>query len=512
MAMHPVRTSVRTAAWVVLSTALFVAVTGTHALSSVQAEIGDRAFWPRLPDESAWIRGANFGYPWRQTQSWLSQDLLLPLFGDRWAPHLLTSLGLYPVIALLLALAFRGLVRRLATPIVDIPGLAELGGTMAGLAFVWQAKSHAFNTSTLSYRLAAASALLALVLALQAKGRHAWAWWGATCLAVGLALFSHLFALALPVFLLLLELVLWRGGEGARPARRLGIRLGLLSLPLALLLWVHGSAIRMATEGAGMHPDAMDLSEKLRLFPWFLRFSIEQMWKPHLQIGAHVGWPAWLQLAGVVALCVLGLWAALRPGGRVGWIAAIPLFFVGWAMGAYPAAVAGVASLSSGHRYEYPVIGACLAGTFLLCLALAAVARRIPPAGLRWLPGALALLVAVGLCARSLDISAAQGALAELPNRDRPLCPGATGAARHVGQDLRHVDMSGRSLDGACFLWATLDQADLTGASLRGASFLGASLMGAQLQGADLAEAELSNSTSCQFLVWHFCHWTLSTS
>ena len=189
-------------------------------------------------EDAQWIRGQYAAVDLRLTQTLLLSEVLRPLAQHRLELFVLARIGLHALNTVLLYLLFRALFSSLDTPLRGSAVATRAGGFLCAFLFVFCDEEATFYLSGVSYVLLVmfiSLSLMAMLSFLQ-RGR-AWRWGGVWLGYLG-AVYSHVYALGVPVLLALLEWV-WRrtGGPYPRRPRALARYGSLLPIPLSYVLF-----------------------------------------------------------------------------------------------------------------------------------------------------------------------------------------------------------------------------------------------------------------------------------
>ena len=172
------------------------------------------------PEDLEWIVGEVLGSPLRLTQHALLNHLSLPLLQDDlsayFTPGLLLHLACAASVHWLFVVIWGALPGRLLHPLT-----IRAGGAAAGLLFLLGQPSIVVYPSALSYQLVTLWTLLALVFCVLYLRSGRLVAWAAVVLCYGLALFSHSYAVALPLLVMALE-VAWNRSPRSAPRASAG--------------------------------------------------------------------------------------------------------------------------------------------------------------------------------------------------------------------------------------------------------------------------------------------------
>ncbi len=443
---------------------------------------------PTVWEDFIWFRGGRFGYDLRLTATLAYKHFSLYLFGDHLVGYKLPNFFFHLLNGLLIYIFCR-----------------RLFAAEAVLFF-----------SALAYLIVAALVLGALISTQLYLERRRPIYWVMVLLFQGVALFTHSFALGLPLLILLFELVLDRERGSRRVVAWAALRYGLLaslSAGQVLLYW-----------GSTLAPQLKDSLPNLAVGG--LLASIPSYYLGHLELLFPVlnqlsgaSWPAQLlfSLAAATAMALVA-WRRLRGKGRVGTAEVFFLCVLAWCAMTF-AQLASAAEWEGGrmglvsHRLYLNQVGLVILPAFLAVRPVAWLSRR------SWLPGeGWANLAAVLLCAvlfamcnggdLEVLIRHIKGLPATLAARwcsALPACNGpgsamaGAGAKRISCTDLRGAvmdkrDLSGQVISGLYLAGASLRRANLRNVDARGASMFLAHGEFSDLRGARLGRASLGGA------------------
>ena len=491
---------------------------------------------PMISEGANWVRGSIFGSSLRLTQHWVLHGLCLPLFGEHLWGYRLPAACLHLVNGLLVYALFLHLAVRWKIG----AGLRRLGGRLAAVLFCFYGVKTVMFLSALAYQLVTFCCLSCCLLALLFfQRRGVWLWVG-TVLVYWLALLSHSYALALPLFVGLLEL-----GQPRRPASTSWSSVALrycamLSGLVVVLVWRWGDLVE---HGASSLMDEGSVWSALGRFARYCWLTFARLAPEGATAAGAVGAAEVAGLALLAAICWLAVRSARRREPGMAWI--LLLWVVAWNGLAFLQELSAPDSFQLYWRYYFNVAGASVALAGLATMILARASGRLArinnvmnhPAARQALVVAVALALLVGiptyrqrigrllsgdvtLAARRLwsDAAPAAGRCGQLTpvTRTEARAVGASGGDLRC-REMASLDLSGLSLSGAdlrgsrltaarlprvrldrarlggCSLvWADLMEADLSGADLRGARLTWAFLPDARLRGAHLVRASLA--------------------
>jgi len=435
-------------------------------------------------EDSHWIRGDYFGTPLRLPQHLLLHRVCFPLFGDNLDAYYVLTLGLHVINAGLVCALYVSLARGMNGP------RPLLGGALAGLLMLCYDRNNLGYVSAVSYQLVVLFLLcgtLAVVTFVQRE--RAWTW-GLAVLSYGAALWTNVFALAFPVFWILLEGALRNQDSVALTSQRSRhARTALMMVPLALLLWQHG-AFLWGYDGV-QAVRAESLWQNIAQLPVYLGHVVASSFSGLTGVDLAPDVPAWLAALPVLALTAWAAWQTYFRS-RPGWAAVATLFVVVWNGLVLLQALAARDDFSGDWRYYFGAAGISLAAAWL---AMDLLVRAGVALG--------------GLWGRAVEVGGAAVIMVALvavnPGLRRLFEPDATPSRpAHGGQASQCVELvkvergqaaalavRGANLRCRDLLWADLDGVNLTGAVLQEANLFGASLRRARLDGAHLGSARL---------------------
>ena len=493
---------------------------------------------PVNPEDCEWIQGVNFGHSNRVIQWLLLHEIYPRYFAGSFEPLYILAVSVHVVSSLLIYWLFYLLVGTVKTAYPRGVAARHLGGIMAGALFLsYHSVSHVY-LAALSYQLATLFTLLTLIFALIYLRDRRPLFWLLVMIGFTLALFSHSYALGLPLLVGALELVHRRCAPGRPPARRWYLRYGLL---LALLgLHVAQFFSTFLGRSTAMGAQLMEPIKELLRFGLYLQVITLDMVK-NVRIEPIIGYVQYgppipelpdhlpLILAALGVLAAAGCLAIYRRR-PLGISASFLVFVVLWNGLTFVVTRRGPGYEQDLWRYIFNVAGLCLFVPFcaisLLELITARFARRWTSlaAWLIFLP--LLALTGPKIWQRAANLHS-DFSLGTTKPRSRFNCANPTGcsgrrvlsrqevreaaAARRSlactdlsnldlsGLDLRGVDLAGARLCRARLDKTRLDGARLTGACMhwsvwRDVSATGADLGGASLVGADMKDVDLGTA------------------
>ena len=484
-----------------------------------------------FPEDLEWIAGEVLGSPLRLTQHWVLHRLGQPLFQDDLTAYFIPGVALHLAAAAGVHLLFVLTLGALGSG-SRTPGAVRAGGAAAGLLFLLGQPAVVVYPSALSYQLVTVAALAALCCAVLHLLSGRALWWASLVLCYAAALFSHSYAVGLPLMVLALEVARVRSRDpdaDVPPLRRWLLPRALprylaLGLPLVLAaLWVSQAAPRIEA--------ALSTYRTTEVGPWLALYHARYLLEVLLRFGQDAfGWVSLAQLhragpdlglvdvfglAGWAAVAALGLAQLLRRGTNLGLAGFVLLFFVGWNGLCLVQTYLTSDYFAQWWRFYYNAAGLTVA---LACLALGAaagVARlvRAPQWAVAWAVTA-ALVTACLLARPGQAVHPMEWARKTPEYASVPAAPRASGASSLRGQrptrslaradlrgadiyraDLQRADLSGARLAGASLLLADLRRANLTDADLSRALLVHARLTGARLERARLGSANLEGAT-----------------
>ena len=478
-------------------------------------------------EDAAWVRGDLLGNALRLTAGYTYNQLILPLFGDRLMGYKLPGLLLHLANALLLHILFVALFRRVSSQLARDERLIQLGGFLAGLTFLFIEPGTVSYHSALSYQLASFFSLLTLLTLLFSTMHLARPGYATPLLAAtayGLALISHAYTVALPLFVLLLEPLLCRARPLPRRLLATGILLGGMGVSFALFIghfrgWLLGYGWGGMIKQAGRE----SLPVALVMGP----FNV--LYKALLPMGAEEAYltPALLPLYLVLWVVIIGaaLFRFFRRTPALGLSGVLLLFFLGWNTMCFLQEFRTGVAYSTFWRAYFNNIGLAMCAGYLAALVLRAgvrAARRstFPPRGFALGSGAALVLYLLfnpmALASFALLPGNIQKGMARRACLTHEVCP-APGVgpcvdhrqgklsvahlagkmlkgARFTGAVLSSADMKAAQLDRACLAFATMHHANLDNTRLQGASFYGAKGLKASFRKADMTRARLDSA------------------
>lgn len=499
----------------------------------------DLLFQGITAEDAFWIRGTMLGSTVRLTSSYLLHDLGLHHFGERIIGYRVMGVAIHVANAYLLFWVYLLLGRQMRTWAGVRPDIWRGGALLAGMLFLNTQMYTMAWLSAFAYLVVTLLCLLSMTLALlslRLERGLPWGWllWILSAGAYHLSLYSHSFALLLPLFIGLLEIASRRTRWDLRGLASAAARYALYALVLGRFVQQNWSAIfekGMAIAPAGMGPGEL-LKAAMELQMVRLNNAVLH---PFFGLDRGYTFPPWPLLALLLLVAVLGGIQVFSPSRRLGLTGVLALFYLVWW------------ALTLPQELVAPTVGAHWRGYYLaagVAVVMAAALVQLLALGSRYLPGAprttlrgLMVLAALGLLVSNQGISLARlgkvlspgtawrhaetwtpdarcgglerltagQAAARVKAGGRFTCADLgfldlTGidlrgadlsGARLTGARLRGADLTGAKLDRACLVWADLERATAGGASLRGADLSGTTMTGASLVSADLTGAVL---------------------
>ncbi len=495
----------------------------------------DLIFQGITAEDAQWILGKMYGSSIRVTSRYLLHDFGLHYFGEQLLGYRAIGVALHVGCAYLLFWIYLLLGRQLWTRPGCRPEAWWGGALLAGLLLLCTQMYTMQWLSALAYLVVTFFSLLAVALAL-VHLRTGWLWpWALSAAAYHGALYSHTFALLLPVFIGALELSSRRPGRASlRALARGALRYGLFGLVLARFVTVNWEAIfqkGMAAASQEVGPDSLGAAA-VELLKMRLNNTLLQ---PFFGVDAGSAVPGW---ALVLLLCLVaapGVAQIVSAERRLGVFGLLTLFVLIWGGLTLPQELAAPTRGAHWRGYFLAagvalVMAAALArilgelsarvshtprAVLRLLLALACLgllltrgelslerlARVVSPAtrwrhAESWSPapscGALTRMTAAqvkqraaaGASLRCADLSFLELQTLDLKGAD-------LFSARLTGAKLTRANLQGANLGRACLVWARLEQGQLQGADLRRAELSGAVMEDAQILRADLRGAVL---------------------
>lgn len=459
-------------------------------------------------DDSLWIAGQILGSPVRLTQHILLHRICLPLFGDHIIGYRLLSLGLHAVNAFVIYHLFILFSHTIKSSIHVSRSLLHAGAVMAGLLFLTLDNCAPRWISALANELVVFFTLATLVFALHFFRNGRPLCWIAVATSYGLALTSHSYALALPGFIVLIEIC--ARGDDDRPFSPAGAATRYLALAgiLGLYLWRFRTGLITAgfTELEG--EPLLSLAGHFFKYLWLV---LLQLLPGALAIAGGGATREWIAAVMVCGMIIAGAGGILARGRTIGFAGVFVLFFIAWNGLSFIQTMAAGARFSTCWRYYFNIAGLSVVtayGVVQIVELLTRPAGRLPRALIPWAAaiGLPAVMLASGgeaghRLAVLKDLVAGKieyrhpvwvgdeqcGDLDHPTLRETGRRPGAIKDLRC--RDLRKADLSASDLTGA-----DLSGSNLTGAMLGGAPLKGAILEDACLNWADLRRADLRDS------------------
>ena len=483
------------------------------------------------------------GRPSRLGQHYLFNQICLPLFGENLIGYRLPSFSLHIVNAFLIYHFFILVSHTIKSSIHHSYSSLHVGGTIAGVLFLFY-DSGALNwISALCYQLVVFFSLLTLIFTLLFFRRGLVVFWLAVVLAYGLALVSHSYSLVLPLFIGFLE-ISWRQtlAHRSRPSMRLSLRYIALALMLGIFLWrywgylvVHGID--------GLERDTIGVIQFLK-YIWLVVLRL-RLWPGCLDPFFTIHVPKWIALimiCGVCSFSLLGLCQIWRKEKTVGFAGVFLLFFIVWNGLAFFQTMSKQDSLFDWWRYYFNAVGFSI----VVAYGMMEIVDRFSRSILRLLKNILLAIIFIALTLSLLmrnyeiryDLTILEKLLSgnlklhhprtwgtnkecqevESLNLDQTrrilqttknlqcknlknknlsmldLSEANLGGSNLCGAKLMEVNLRGALLNGSCLIFADLEKADLSKANLEGANLDGTILNGACLEGADLRSSSLRSA------------------
>ena len=477
---------------------------------------------PISKEDTNWLRGGRFWYESRLSSTFIFRQICLPLFGDRLVGyklpsalfHLGNALLIYALFSLLLGHLFG---RRKV-------GKVRFGAFMASVTFLSTPTSQ--NTvqyfSALAYILVATAILVGLILAVKyLRSRRPLYWLGLfTCYQA--ALLSHSFALGLPLFVLIMEVLLFRPRNQPRHLLRdLALRYGPLAAMGAFRAWQ-----LWKTELNSRLDETLTRISGMSLYRSVPLYYVEHLRElvptdPALSLATTPVLVAFTLLATVAGATAFH--RRVRSHERSGGIEMFVVWLLAWLGMTFPhllwIAVNPARSVLEHTKWRLYLnqVGIAIFAAYLMVRALDLLDRGRVVRGELWGAAMCTALAAVlllngngKLLHRFPDtIEPLRAALNERVCRSHLRCASAGAGAGMSCRDLRGAnlkranlidkDLRGSQLIGAnlvsahaagvdareaCFAFSLCSKLNLAGALLAGANFRGADLGGANLRGA----------------------------
>ena len=488
-----------------------------------------------FPEDLEWITGEVLGSPLRLTQHVVLNRLSLPLFED--------DLGAYFIPGVVLHLATAAAIHMLfvlvcGTLRCGLQGARAVraGGAAAGVLFLLGQPAVVIYPSALSYQLVTLAVVATLIFAVLFFRSGRLIYWAALVLCYGVALFSHSYAVGLPLMVLALEVAWLRTGiagredgkekdsrekdkeeegeEDARgedaggrsperwrglvPGRGALLRYLAFALPVGAMAWRLGEALPRIEASISTY-------RTQEMGPWLVLYFARYLTEVLLRFGQDVfGWTALAQLhragpdlyaADVFALVgwsvvgVLGLRELLRRRTTVGMAGMALLFFLGWNGLCLVQTYLTSDYFAQWWRFYFNAAGLSVALVHVLLRGAGALGRLARAPG--WLPAWIAAVGVVVACTITRPAGVVHPMAWARKTTEYSDVPRYAGGG---GKNMRQASLRKRAMARADLRRADLFRADLSGADLGGASMAGASLLLADLRQAGLAGADLSGA------------------
>lgn len=475
-------------------------------------------------EDLSWVRGSDFGYPWRVLQQALLRTVFPTIFGVNMMAYRVPCVLLKVANALLVYQVFVMLVRALGGTFARSRPFLSGGAVAAGLLYLFCDTNAVAYISALSYQLVVLFNLLMIVLGTRYITRPNPLWWGLLVLCYGLGLASHSYAAAVPGFIFMLELCLRR--KAGQPWRWRGVvlRYGLLALVLA------GYMIYFSGRITGKYQPAFTDWDLLLYYPRFLLYAASSLltglvlfhdsfWVQHFfseYTMGHIppGWIEGLTLIPILALMVLGGRQLLGRQRAMGLAGGLTVFLFCWCGLTYAQTLSTAGGVSEGHRAGFHCAGVSISVIFVL-VSLVHRATAGAEKAVHWM---MMVLLVLGLpfglyWGNRVTRQQLFAARVEMFGRQHhyiwPGSPGCDGL-RSVDQDelapllartrdlrclnLSRLDLVELDLRRVNFTGSNLSWTDFTGADLRGAVMTSANLWFTNLHGAKLHDAKLQRA------------------
>ena len=496
--------------------------------------INDPLSKPFEREDALWVRGENLSYGSRQSAAFILRQVSLPLFGDRIVGYKLPNVLFHLGNALLIYV----LVGRLLESMFGRRNLGQVrfSALVAGLVFLNTRTSH-FTVnyfSALAYILVTTATLVGLLLAVEYLRSRRTLYWLGLLACYQAALLSHSFALGLPLFVLIMELFLFRTRLVPKPLLPdLALRYGPLAAMCGLRVWQ-----MWHTELVGRLDRTLTHFGEISLFQATPLYYVGHLREfiplsPNLSLSAAPVLVAFTLLAAAAGAAAV--YRQTRGHGHPGVVEMFVVWLLAW-LGMTLPHLLWVAVMidremveNSRWRLYFNQVGIAIFVGYLMALALNLLCRIRTLRGDLWsvplcaaLCGLLFLNNNWRVIKRFPDtIDRLRSTLNERVCRSHLRCAdtGAGAGASMSCQDLHGADMHGADLSNrdlrgtqlmganlasahaagadardACFAFSSSDKLDLTGARLAGASFHGATLLGAKLRGAHAPGATFKNA------------------
>jgi len=462
---------------------------------------------PMISEGANWVRGSIFGSSLRLTQHWLLHGLCLPLFGENLWGYRLPAAALHVVNGLLVYWLFLMLGARSTST-----SIGRFGARLAAVLFCFYGVKTVMFLSALAYQLVTFFSLLCCVLALLFFQKRKLALWIGVVLCYWLALLSHSYALALPLFVGLLEIGRRRG---ASSIRGLALRYGAMLAGLAgVMTWRFSDLVE---HGGASLLESGSLRAALLSFPRYCWLVLARLAPDGATVSSALGAA---EVAGLLLLAGL-CWLAVRSirKGEPGPAWTVALFLVAWNGLGYLQELSAPDSFLLYWRYYFNVAGTTVALAFVAAWLLGRASSRVPLLAGGGAQTVLLVVTAVALLAciptyRQRVVRLLTGEVAPAGQRLWGDMAAAAACSRMIpatreqaraGKDLRcrdlaSVDLSGLGLSGADLRGSRLTAARLPRVKLDRARLGGCSLTLADLMEADLSAADLSGAR----LTWAF--------
>ena len=470
------------------------------------------------PDDLAWIDGRIVGTPWRWTTHALAYAVCPRLFGSHLHLYGVPGVLIHAINASLVSLLLIDVVRRFPTRIVAETPWA--GAFLAGLVFLLYHTRVQTEIAFLPYEMVTLFALLMMTFALRFIEHQRLVHAVLVVAAHGLALVSHSYALALPAFVFVLEIIYRRCARIHRPVWPSLMLYVALGGSTALFLATYGPEMMKGGDGV-----AGQAGFGLFNYAKYLGISVIQAvdtpWSSTNQALGEATTAQWLLTALVLgcAGAILGRTLLRRRALGIGDMSV--LFLAIWNGLAFFQLMASNTLMMS-SRYYLQAAGFAIVVGFAghRCgEALSNVLGILRPVHV-WV--VLLVLVPAFLGAKNPEFHHGVGVLFEgIRNPSRFGMPTLTAGA-HPCRGQRHsacpytgdvtefaddlscasclhswldgVDLSESDLRGADLSWSRLANGSLERASLLGGCFMWCDLAGTDLRGTDARFANLAGA------------------
>lgn len=416
------------------------------------------------PDDLDWIDGTVVGNPWRFTTHGLVHVVCPYVFGKSLYLFLLPGVVVHVVNAMLVGLLLFEVVRVFPTRVANPP---RTGALLAGFVFLLYHTRVLTEISFLPYELVTLFALLMMLFSVRFFEQPRITYGLLIVAAHGLALVSHAYSLALPGFVLLLEVVYRRCSKIKRSwwsSALLYAALGGSTLQFLRTYWLE--IMRQGGEDVTGHP-------WFGIFHYarYLGISVTQIvYTPWSSTNQSVGEASGFhQLLTVLLIgCASGLMLrALHKRKPLGIAEMVVLFFVAWNGLAFFQLMARDTFMMSSRYYLHAV------GTAMVVGFVAQRGLEVVPHWPRLVSAVLLVGIPTGLGAVNPELLHGASVVRTIATHpSMAAAPRMHGSAGVRGADLSWRNLTGASFEqanlyGACLLWSDLTKANLRGADLR---------------------------------------------